>query len=134
MPILQDINSTFNYFPENILKYVAQETDYPLAHICRIATFYNAFSLIPIGKHVINVCMGTACYVRGAEKLQEKFTELLEVNVGETTRDMLFTLKSVRCIGCCGLAPVATAGDDVFAKLQIKNIPNIINKYKDMEK
>jgi NADH:ubiquinone oxidoreductase subunit E len=133
MPILQDLNSAFNYFPENVLKYVSQETGYPLAHICRVATFYSAFSLKPIGKHVINLCMGTACYVRGAEKLLDKFSELLEVNVGETTPDMLFTLKSVRCIGCCGLAPVAMTGDDVFGKLQPKEIAGIIEKYHGTE-
>ncbi len=133
MPILQDVNAVFNYFPENILKYVSQETDYSLAHICRIATFYNAFSLKPIGRHVINVCMGTACYVRGAELLLEKFSEVLEIGVGETTADMLFTLKSVRCIGCCGLAPVAITGDDVYSKLQPKGIPGIVTKYRDKE-
>ena len=133
MPILQDVNAVFNYFPENILKYISQETDYSLAHICRIATFYSAFSLKPIGKHVINMCMGTACYVRGAELLLEKFSEALEIGVGETTADMLFTLKSVRCIGCCGLAPVAITGDDVYSKLQPKNIPGIITKYQAKE-
>jgi len=133
MPILQEVNATYNYFPENILKYISQETDYSLAHICRIATFYSAFSLKPIGKHVINVCMGTACYVRGAELMLEKFSEALEIGVGETTADMLFTLKSVRCIGCCGLAPVAITGDDVYSKLQPKNIPGIITKYQAKE-
>jgi len=133
MPILQEVNATYNYFPENILKYISQETDYSLAHICRIATFYSAFSLKPIGRHVINVCMGTACYVRGAELLLEKFREALEIGLGETTADMLFTLKSVRCIGCCGLAPVAITGDDVYSKLQPKNIPGIITKYQAKE-
>ncbi len=133
MPILQDINAAFNYFPENILKYISQETGYPLAHIYRIATFYSAFSLKPIGKHVINVCMGTACYVRGSEILLEKFSEILGISVDETTKDMLFTLKSVRCIGCCGLAPVSIMGDNVYGKLQSKNISGIIAKYQTEE-
>lgn len=133
MPILQDVNAAFNYFPENVLKYISQATDYSLAHITRIATFYSAFSLKPIGRHVINVCMGTACYVRGAEILLEKFSELLGIGVGETTEDMLFTLKSVRCIGCCGLAPVAISEDNVFGKLQSKGIPGIIEKYQGRE-
>jgi NADH:ubiquinone oxidoreductase subunit E len=133
MPILQDVNVAFNYFPENILRYISQETGYPLTHINRIATFYSAFSLKPIGKHVINLCMGTACYVRGAGILLEKFAEGLNVGVGETTEDMLFTFKSVRCIGCCGLAPVMMAGDDVYGKLQTKDIPDIIKKYRQME-
>ena len=133
MPILQDVNEVYNYFPEIILKYISQETGYPLTHINRIATFYSAFSLKPIGKHVINVCMGTACYVRGAELLLEKFVDVLGVGIDETTEDMLFTLKSVRCIGCCGLAPVATIGDDVYGKLQSKDIPDIIAKYQKKE-
>lgn len=130
MPILQDINSAFNYFPESILKYVSQETGYPLSHIYRIATFYSAFSLKPIGKYIINICLGTTCYVRGAQRILDKISEILGIGVDETTADMLFTLKSVRCVGCCGLAPVVTAGDEVFGKLQSKAIPGIINKYK----
>lgn len=133
MPILQDVNSAYNYFPENILRYISQETNYPLSHITRIATFYSSFSLKPIGKYTINVCMGTACYVRGSEILLEQFSEKLNVKAGETTEDMLFTLKAVRCIGCCGLAPVATIGDDVYGKLQTKNIPEIIEKRKNKE-
>jgi NADH:ubiquinone oxidoreductase subunit E len=133
MPILQDINETYNYFPENILQYVSQETGYPLAHIYRIATFYSAFSLKPIGKNIINVCMGTACYVKGAERLLDKFSDVLEIGVDETTKDMLFTIKSVRCIGCCGLAPVVTVGDDVYGKLQSKDIPGIVKKYQEKE-
>ncbi len=133
MPILQEVNAVYNYFPENILRYISQETNYPLSHITRIATFYSSFSLKPIGKYTINVCMGTACYVRGSGILLEQFSEKLNVKPGETTEDMLFTLKAVRCIGCCGLAPVATIGDDVYGKLQTKNIPEIIEKKKDKE-
>ncbi len=130
MPILQDTNVAFNYFPENVLRYISQETGYPLTHINRIATFYSAFSLKPIGKYVINVCMGTTCYVRGAERLLDKFKEMLKIVVDETTADMLFTFKSVRCIGCCGLAPVSTVGEDVYGKLYAKDIPGIIKKYR----
>ncbi|UCH98702.1 MAG: NAD(P)H-dependent oxidoreductase subunit E [Candidatus Aminicenantes bacterium] len=134
MPILQEVSEYLRYFPEEVLKYISLETGYPLAHICRIATFYSAFSLKPIGKYIINVCLGTACYVRGSEKLLEKFSDVLEIGQDETTPDMLFTLKSVRCIGCCGLSPVATIGDDVYGKLQARDIPGIIKKYKEKEK
>jgi len=132
MPILQEINLRFNYFPENVLKYVSQEIDYPLSNIYRIATFYSAFSITPRGKHVINVCMGTTCYVRGSERLMEKFSDILEIKPGETTPDMKFTLNSVRCIGCCGLAPAAMVGDQVYGKLTVKEIPDIIKKYKEL--
>jgi heterodisulfide reductase subunit A len=134
MPILQEVSSALKYFPETVLKYIARETGYSLAHICRIASFYSSFSLKPIGKYIVNVCMGTACYVRGAEKLLDRFGDVLEVGVDETTSDMLFTLKSVRCIGCCGLSPVVTVGDDVYGKLQLKDIPGIIKKYRVSEK
>lgn len=132
MPVLQEINAMFNYFPENTLRYVAQEMNYPLAHIYRIATFYSAFSITPRGKYTINVCMGTTCYVRGSERLMDKFSDILEIKPGETTPDMKFTLNSVRCIGCCGLAPAATVGEQVYGKLAPKEIPDIIKKYKGM--
>ncbi|MBU0558494.1 MAG: NAD(P)H-dependent oxidoreductase subunit E [Bacteroidetes bacterium] len=130
MPILQEINSTFNYFPESVLRYVSQETGYSLTHIYRIASFYSAFSLKPIGKYIINVCLGTTCYVRGSQKLSDKLNEILGIGVDETTADMQFTFKSVRCVGCCGLAPVVTVGDEVYGKLFSRDIPGIIKKYK----
>jgi NADH:ubiquinone oxidoreductase subunit E/NAD-dependent dihydropyrimidine dehydrogenase PreA subunit len=133
MPILQEISENLKYFPEDVLKYVSRETGYPLAHILRIATFYSGFSLKPIGKYIINVCMGTACYVRGSEKLLERLSDILEIGRDETTPDRLFTLKSVRCIGCCGLSPVITVGDEVYGKLQVKDIAGIIKKYKEKE-
>jgi NADH:ubiquinone oxidoreductase subunit E len=132
MPILQGINAALNYFPEPVLKYIAQETGYPLAHIYRIATFYSSFSVTPRGKYTINVCLGTACYVRGSERLMDKFSDILEVKPGETTKDKIFTLNSVRCIGCCGLAPAVAIGDQVYGKLTAAGIPDIINKYKGM--
>jgi len=130
MTILQQINSAFNYLPENALNYVSQETGYPLSHIFKIATFYSTFSIVPRGKHIINVCMGTACYVKGSGRLMERLSELLNIKENETTPDMLFTVKSVRCIGCCGLAPAIMIGDNVYGKLTPKDIPGIIEKYK----
>ncbi len=131
MPILQEVNAVFNYFPEDVLRYVAQETAYPFAHIYRIATFYSAFSITPRGRYTVSVCMGTTCYVRGSERLLDRFTTVLGVPVDGTTADRLFTLKSVRCIGCCGLAPVATIGQDVFGKLAVKDVSGIASRYKE---
>ena len=133
MTILQQINSTFNYLPENALNYVSQELDIPLSQIFKIATFYSTFSIVPRGKHIINVCMGTACYVKGGERLMDRLSEVLEIKENETTPDMLFTLKLVRCIGCCGLAPAIMTGDNVYGKLSTKDIPGIIEKYQPME-
>ncbi len=131
MPILQEVNALLNYFPDDVLRYVSQETGYPLSHVYRIATFYSAFSVVPRGKYVINVCMGTTCYVRGSERLMEKIGDLLALKPGETTRDLKFTLKSVRCIGCCGLAPALMVGSEVYGKLARKDIPGIVRKYKE---
>lgn len=129
MPIIQEINAAFNYLPENALTYVSQETGYSLSHILRVATFYSAFSIVPRGKTIINVCMGTTCYVRGSERLMDKFSDVLKIQPNETTPDMKFTLKTVRCIGCCGLAPAVMVGSDVYGKLSTKHIPGIVNKY-----
>jgi NADH:ubiquinone oxidoreductase subunit E len=131
MPILQEINSTFNYLPENVLRYVSVETGYPLSHILKIATFYSAFSIKPRGKYMINVCMGTTCYVRGGDKLLERFSDELKIGEGETTKDKLFTIRSVRCIGCCGLAPALMVNDEVFGKVTIPQVKEIIKKYRE---
>ena len=133
MTILQQINATYNYLPENALRYVSQELDFPLSHIIRIATFYSSFSIVPRGKHIVRVCMGTACYVKGSQRLMERLSEVLEIEENETTPDMLFTLKSVRCIGCCGLAPAVMIGENVYGKLSTKDIPGMIEKYQTVE-
>jgi len=130
MPILQEINATFNYLPESALRYVARETGYSLTHILKIATFYSAFSITPRGKYIINVCVGTTCYVRGADKLMERFMDELKIKEGETTPDRLFTLRGVRCIGCCGLAPAIMVNEEVHGKVTIPQVKEIINKYK----
>jgi NADH-quinone oxidoreductase subunit E/NADP-reducing hydrogenase subunit HndA len=113
-----------------VLQYIAQETGHSVAHIYRLATFYSAFSVTPRGKYVINVCMGTTCYVRGSERLMERFADTLKIKPEETTPDMLFTLKSVRCIGCCGLAPAVMVGDAVHGKLTVKEVAGIAAKYR----
>ena len=131
MPILQEVNAAFNYFPGSVLQYIAQETGYPLSHIYRIATFYSAFSVVPRGRYVINVCMGTTCYVRGGERLMEKVSDLLAIQPDQTTPDMKFTLKSVRCIGCCGLAPAIMVGGEFYGKLTRRALPGIVQKYRE---
>ena len=133
MSMLQEINAAYNYLPENVLYYLSQETDYSLSHILRIATFYSSLSIVPRGKHIINVCMGTACYVKGGERLMDRLSEILHIKENETTDDMQFTIKSVRCIGCCGLAPAVMVGENVHGKLIPNNIPKIIDQYKSLE-
>ncbi len=133
MPILQEINARLGYFPPDVLKLVARETGHPLTLLYRIATFYGSFSTVPRGKHTINVCMGTTCYVRGSERLMERFGSALGVGVDETTPDGLFTLKAVRCIGCCGLAPAVAVGDEVHGKLAVKDVAGIVRRHREAE-
>jgi NADH:ubiquinone oxidoreductase subunit E len=114
--ILQDISEEYMYLPEFILRYLALNLGIPLSRIYSIANFYSAFSLVPKGKHQINVCLGTACHVRGAKRIMEAVEKRLNIKSGETTEDMMFSLETVRCLGCCGLAPVVTIGEDVHGK------------------
>jgi NADH:ubiquinone oxidoreductase subunit E len=131
IPILQDITEEFNWLPPNVLMRFAQVKQIPIEHILRIATFYKAFSLKPRGKHIITVCMGTACHVKGAQRILDRFERELGIATGETTSDMQFTLEAVRCLGCCGLAPVVTVGDDLYGKLNPAKAAALIDKYSD---
>jgi NADH:ubiquinone oxidoreductase subunit E len=127
--ILQDITARYNYLPEVALTYVARKMNIPVSHIFSVATFYKAFSLTPRGKYIINVCTGTACHVRGAEKIKETIEERLHIHEGETTEDLMFTLDTVRCLGCCALGPVITVNQKSHGGLDRKKTANIIEQY-----
>jgi len=129
VPILQRANDTYNYLPEPVLKYIADKLNMPLSLVCRIATFYNAFSLEPRGKHIITICLGTACHVKGAERIAETFEGELMIKRGKTTKDMLFTLEAVRCIGCCGLAPVLKVGEEIHGQMTKNKVSELLNFY-----
>ena len=130
VPVLQRANDTYNYLPEPILKYTAEKLDIPLSVVCRIATFYNAFSLEPRGKHIITVCLGTACHVKGAGRVIQALEDKLGIKKGETTEDKLFTLEAVRCIGCCGLAPVLKVGEEIYGLMSKARVPELVEMYK----
>lgn len=129
LPILQEIQSKENYLPKEDLEYVSQRLKIPLANIFRIATFYNALSLKPRGRHKVDVCLGTACHVRGGEKILEKFERELKISVGETTKDKKFSLESVRCLGCCSLGPVAVIDGQVYGRLTQDKIPSLLKDF-----
>jgi NADH:ubiquinone oxidoreductase subunit E len=129
VPILQKANDRYNYLPEPVLRYVAEKLNMPLSAVCRIATFYNAFSLEPRGKHIITVCLGTACHVKGAGKVVAALESELGIKSGETTKDMLFTLETVRCIGCCGLAPVLKVGEEIHGHMSKTKAPEVLGMY-----
>jgi NADH:ubiquinone oxidoreductase subunit E len=129
VPILQKTNDTYNYLPESVLKYVADQLNMPLGAVYRIATFYNAFSLEPRGKHLITICLGTACHVKGAERVTQAFESELGIPRGNTTQDMMFSLESVRCIGCCGLAPVLKVGEDIHGHMAKNKVSDLLKSY-----
>ena len=128
--VLQDIQEAFNYLPKDVLIFLNAAMDVPLARIYEVATFYNAFSLTPRGKYVIEVCAGTACHVTGALTLMERLERELEIKCGGTTGDEVFTLEQVRCLGCCSLAPVVRIGGNIHAYLTQDEIPKILRNYR----
>jgi NADH-quinone oxidoreductase E subunit len=130
MQVLHMAQETFGYLPIEVQKFISSELDVPLAEVYGVATFYTQFAIEPKGKHKIGVCLGTACYVKGAQKIMDKLAKELKIKVGETTQDNLFTFEATRCLGCCGLAPVMMIDHDVYGKLEPKKIPEILAKYK----
>jgi NADH:ubiquinone oxidoreductase subunit E len=131
MQTLHKAQDIFGYLPIEVQKFISKEMDIPLAEVYGVATFYTQFSIEPKGKHKIGVCLGTACYVKGSQLVLDKLAKELNIKVGSTTEDNLFTLEATRCLGCCGLAPVMMIDDEVYGKVDPKNIPDIIAKYKE---
>lgn len=131
MQTLHKAQEIFGYLPIEVQKFISYELDIPLAEVYGVTTFYTQFSIEPKGKHTIGVCLGTACYVKGSQLVLDKLAKELNVKVGETTADNLFTLEATRCLGCCGLAPVMMIDGDVYGKLEVKKIPEILSKYKE---
>jgi len=130
MQVLHKAQDIFGYLPIEVQKFISSELDVSLAEVYGVATFYTQFAIEPKGKHKIGVCLGTACYVRGSQLIMDKLTKELNVKVGGTTQDNLFTFEATRCLGCCGLAPVMMIDQDVYGKLEPKKIPEILAKYK----
>ncbi|MGQ9672669.1 MAG: NADH-quinone oxidoreductase subunit NuoE family protein [Candidatus Aminicenantales bacterium] len=128
--ILQDIQEEYSYLPREALIQVSKEMNIPLSRVLSLATFFKAFSLKPKGRHPIHVCLGTACHVRGAQLVLEKFERELGIKSGDTTEDYLFSLDAVRCLGCCGLAPVVQVGEEVHGKITPAKVAGVIKKYK----
>ncbi len=130
--ILQDIQDEYHYLPRPILTELSRVLGVPLNQIYEAATFYKAFSLVPKGRFTVSICQGTACHVQGADAVLRAFERELEVKLGETDKNLNFTLEAVRCLGCCGLAPVVTVNQDVYAKLEPGQVAKIIHKYRTM--
>lgn len=128
--ILQDIQSEYNYLSKEMLILICERLGIPLSQAYSVTTFYHSFSLTPRGKHKISACLGTACHVRGGERIAQKISRELSIQPGETTEDLAFTLETVRCIGCCSLAPVITVNEDTFGHLTQDKVEKILEKYR----
>jgi NADH:ubiquinone oxidoreductase subunit E len=130
MPALQRAQELFNYLPKEVLKIISDELNIPLAEIYGVATFYSQFSFIPKGENQINVCLGTACYVKGAQAILEEFEKELGIKQGETTSDLKFSIGQARCLGDCSKAPVVMINSDIFPLVKKKDVKKILDDYR----
>lgn len=130
LPIMQQAQEICGCVDEEVQRHISEMTGKPLSVIYGVSTFYSQFTLQPKGKYKVAMCLGTACYVRGAAKIIEALEKEMDVHVGGTTNDGLFTLDATRCIGCCGLAPAMMINDEVFGRLTPADIPGIIGKFR----
>ena len=129
MPVLHEAQNIYGYLPAEVQTVIAEELEIPLAEVYGVATFYSQFSLTPKGKHQISVCLGTACYVKGSDKILEAIERELRISCGECTPDKKFSIESCRCVGACGLAPVMIVDGEVYGKLTAADVPAILDKY-----
>ena len=129
VPVLQEAQDIYNYLPESAVRYLSEKLDIPLGLMYRLTTFYNAFSLTPKGKHVIRVCMGTSCYVKGGKRILRAVEKSLNIGVGGVTEDKQFSLEMVNCVGCCGQSPVVTVDEDIYGYMRQSRVAELIGKY-----
>jgi len=126
--ILQDIQDEYHYLPQDALKIVSRTLGIPLIDVVAVATFYRAFSLKPRGKHLVTVCLGTACHVRGGPKILDEFEKKLGIKASETTKDNLFSLETVNCLGACALGPIAVIDGSYYGQMKIRTVDKLIKK------
>lgn len=131
--ILQDIQDEYNYLPPQAMEHVAEKMELPLSQVLHVATFYKAFSLEPRGEHLITVCLGTACHVRGGARLVEQVERLLKIRAGGTTPDLQFTLETVNCVGSCALGPVMIVDGEYYGKMASSKVERVLKKYGKLE-
>jgi NADP-reducing hydrogenase subunit HndA len=129
--VLHKAQGLFGYLPAEVQEVIAKELNVSVAHVYGVVTFYSFFTMTPKGEHPISVCLGTACYVRGADKVLEEFRRILNIQVGETTADGKFSLSCLRCVGACGLAPVVMVGEKVFGRVSPEGVKDIVAEYRN---
>jgi NADH-quinone oxidoreductase subunit E len=131
IPILHRIQEDYGYLPGEALERLAKKLDLPLAEVYSVASFYHQFHFSPRGRKIVRVCMGTACHVRGASNVLESLEKHFDIKVGETTEDLTMTLETVGCVGCCGLAPVATVNDEIIGEIGPKKVKDFVKKIEE---
>jgi len=131
IPVLQIAQAMFGYLPEEAIKKIASALDKPYSEVAGVVGFYSYFTTVPRGKHLVRVCLGTACYVRGGKQVLSTLKELLRIEVGETSADRLFSLDVGRCFGACGLAPVIMIDDDVHQRVKPARLAKILDQYRE---
>ena len=133
IPVLQEIQDEFNYLPKDELKMVADRLQVPLTQVYSVATFFKMFSLEPKGRHQVRVCLGTACHLRGGQRLVETVSRRLGVEVGHATEDLQFSLETVGCLGSCAQAPLMMVDDKYFGRMAVDKVPKILKLYKKQD-
>lgn len=131
IPILQSVQEKFGFLPEDALGIISKHIGISVAKVYGVATFYNQFRLMPVGKHMVRVCRGTACHVRGSKNVLDSFAKELDIEPGETTLDGEFTLETVACIGACSIAPVVTVDDNFHGAVQPRNVGKLLKQYQE---
>ena len=126
--MLNEIHEHYGYVPKNVQQELSEFLSIPLAEVYGVVTFYSRFSLEPQGKYKISVCLGTACYVKGSQKIMDRLTDRLKIGPGQTTQDGLFTIEETRCVGACGLAPVFTINNEVYGKATVQKLDKVLDE------
>ncbi len=129
IPVLQSAQNLLGYLPKEVIVHISDRLEIPLSQVTGVVSFYSWFSTVPRGKHVVRVCMGTACYVRGGQEVLKAMRETLGIEVGETTEDRMFSLEVGRCFGACGLAPVVMVNDDTHQRVKPARIKELLSRY-----
>lgn len=129
IPILQDLQSDLNWLPEDVLRAVADKLGVPLMDVYGAASFYRTFSLKPRGRHIITVCVGTACHVRGGQRIVDEIGRMLDLAPGETTPDQNFTLETVNCLGCCAIGPIVVVDGEYYGEMTSRKVGSVLEKY-----
>jgi NADH-quinone oxidoreductase subunit E/NADP-reducing hydrogenase subunit HndA len=129
--VLHKAQGLFGYLPAEVQEVISKELNVSVAHVYGVVTFYSFFTMTPKGEHPVSICLGTACYVRGADKVLEEFKRILNIQVGETSADGKFSLSCLRCVGACGLAPVVTVGNQVYGRVSPDGVKDIVAEYRN---